>query len=369
MAKRKGKEPGIFDVESVFDWEIQVRGRQSNLRDIRAGSGSKSGSRGEAHFLRMVNRAPEVMVKVTGGGMTAGQIKAHMKYISRNGKLDLETETGDLLETTGETGSYAEAWEIDSRPGAGEKRQAYNIMLSMPPGTNPEIVRQAGRAFAKEEFGGKYPYAMVLHTDKAHPHVHICVRMTPEERTEQKLFVRKDTLQKFRQHFADKLIERGIEAAATPRQYRGVTCKAKSLVVHHAEKAGRSTVQQAKVAEAAKELQTGRTEPEPWKDKIAKRRAAVLALYAKAAEDMEAKGKLAQAAQVRAYMKSLPPLETERDRLKRQFAAYLKSRTDAAKPTPAPDMPPVRSSALPQAARAPTPATPAKPRRERDEGR
>ena len=51
-------------------------------------------------IARTTRRTPEAMVKITnrlgaGKGMTA--IRNHLAYISRNGKLELETDTGERL--------------------------------------------------------------------------------------------------------------------------------------------------------------------------------------------------------------------------------------------------------------------------------
>jgi hypothetical protein len=47
-----------------------------------------------AYIRRTVGRAPEVMVKVTGGGANNGAVAAHFAYISRKGKLAIETDEG-----------------------------------------------------------------------------------------------------------------------------------------------------------------------------------------------------------------------------------------------------------------------------------
>ena len=41
-----------------------------------------------------VHRAPQVMVKVTGGGRGMKAIAAHFRYISKNGRLDIEDDRG-----------------------------------------------------------------------------------------------------------------------------------------------------------------------------------------------------------------------------------------------------------------------------------
>ena len=43
---------------------------------------------------RTVRRTPELMVKVTGGGTKIGAVVAHFAYISRKGKLEIESDEG-----------------------------------------------------------------------------------------------------------------------------------------------------------------------------------------------------------------------------------------------------------------------------------
>jgi hypothetical protein len=57
----------------------------------------------------------------------------------------------------------------------GDRREAFNIMLSMPRGTDPLTVQRAAREFAKAELAD-HKYVMVLHDHQANPHVHISVR-------------------------------------------------------------------------------------------------------------------------------------------------------------------------------------------------
>ena len=42
----------------------------------------------------VVRRAPQVMVKVTGGGRGMAAIAAHFRYISKNGRLPFEDDRG-----------------------------------------------------------------------------------------------------------------------------------------------------------------------------------------------------------------------------------------------------------------------------------
>ena len=59
-----------------------------------------SHARVSAQIVRTTRRTPEVMVKITnrlGAGKGMAAIRNHLTYISRNGKLDLETDTGERL--------------------------------------------------------------------------------------------------------------------------------------------------------------------------------------------------------------------------------------------------------------------------------
>jgi hypothetical protein len=101
----------------------------------------------------------------------------------------------------------------------GYRREAFNIMLSMPRGTDPLIVQKAAREFAQIELAD-HKYVMVLHDHQANPHVHISVRA--ESKHGKRLNPRKADLHRWRETFAAKLRERGIEAEATRQATRGV---------------------------------------------------------------------------------------------------------------------------------------------------
>lgn len=51
-----------------------------------------------AKLQRIVAKAPEVMVKITGKTKTVAHLKSHLEYITRNGELAAETETGAVME-------------------------------------------------------------------------------------------------------------------------------------------------------------------------------------------------------------------------------------------------------------------------------
>lgn len=177
-------------------------------------------------------RAPQVMVKVTGGGRGVRAIAAHFRYISKNGRLTMEDDRGETLRGPQAVRDQADEWRFggsfipeeggDAMGTGGNlrkgRREAYNLMLSMPRGTDPLAVQWAAREFARTELAD-HPYVMVLHDHQANPHVHLSVRA--ESREGRRLNPRKADLQRWRETFAQKLREQGIEAEATRRSARG----------------------------------------------------------------------------------------------------------------------------------------------------
>ncbi len=168
----------------------------------------------------VTRRAPQVMVKVTGGGRGMAAIAAHFRYISKNGRLDIEDDRGVVREGKEALHDLVEQWRFGGSliDEVGHRREAFNIMLSMPHGTDAKIVQRAAREFAQTELAG-HRYVMVLHEHQANPHVHLSVRA--EARTGKRLNPRKTDLHRWRETFAEKLRGWGVEAEATRQATRG----------------------------------------------------------------------------------------------------------------------------------------------------
>ena len=170
----------------------------------------------------VVRRAPQVMVKVTGGGRGMKAIAAHFRYISKNGRLDIEDERGQKMSGKDALPELADDWRYGGSliEDQGSRREAFNIMLSMPRGTDPLIVLRAAREFAQADLAD-HKYVMVLHDHQANPHVHISVRA--ESKHGKRLNPRKADLQRWRETFAEKLRGWGIDAEATRQATRGAS--------------------------------------------------------------------------------------------------------------------------------------------------
>jgi hypothetical protein len=219
---------------------------------------------------RTVSRSPEVVVKVlTRGAVTPSQVQQHAAYVGRDGDIDLETDDGRRL--TGEDAStrLVEDWDLDlpvagsaeqvARGGGREARLVHKLIFSMPPGTPPEQVLGAVRDFAREEFGLTHRYAMALHTDEPHPHVHLLVKAVSEQG--ERLNIRKDTLRRWRAGFAEQLRARGVAANATERAVRGQSKKALKDGIYRAAERGRSTHLRERLRTAAEHAASGARTP------------------------------------------------------------------------------------------------------------
>jgi hypothetical protein len=183
-------------------------------------------------------RSQQVMVKVTGGGRGMLAIAAHFRYVSKNGRLPIEDDRGEVREGRDAMHDLLEQWRLGGSliDDVGHRREALNIMLSMPSGVDPTIVLKAAREFAKAELAG-HRYVMVLHDHQANPHVHLSVRV--ESRTGTRLNPRKADLHRWRETFAEKLRGWGVEAQATRQVTRGEVRTSDSLWEIKAKQDGR----------------------------------------------------------------------------------------------------------------------------------
>lgn len=205
-----------------------------------------SAVRQRANFIRnrieaIVRRAPQVMVKVTGGGRSMRAIAAHFRYISKNGRLDIKDDQGETIKGARAVRDLADDWRlggslIPEEADGAARREAFNIMLSMPRGTDPLAVQRAAREFARAELS-RHKYVMVLHDHQANPHVHISVRA--ESRSGRRLNPRKADLARWRETFAEQLRGLGIDAEATRQVTRGNSDASDTVWQRRARETGR----------------------------------------------------------------------------------------------------------------------------------
>jgi len=227
-----------------------------------------------------VKKAPEVMVKISGGGKNMRQIKAHMDYISRNGSVELEDENGQTYMGKEDVQDVRDAWakgRIGLPDEGGTRKEAFNIILSMPAGTDRQSVKDAARAFAAQEFE-QHQYVFAAHDDEKHPHVHLAVKAVGKDGV--RLNPRKADLQHWREVFAEKMREQGVDANATPRKARGIVQKPEKQAVRHLVRRGAvSTARAGFQADVDHEIAGRAIKENPAQDKISATRKEVQHVY------------------------------------------------------------------------------------------
>ena len=272
-------------------------------------------------ITRTVRHAPEVMVKISGGGQSAKAVAAHFKYIGRQ-EFEIETDDGEHIRGQEAEKALIADWELDLdaaesrspyRGASGRKpaKLVHNIVLSMPKGAPAAGVLEASRAFAREQFALKHRYALVLHTDQPHPHVHLVVKAMSEQG--RRINIRKETLREWRRKFASHLRAQGIAANATERAVRGVTKPQKSDGIYRAMRAGRSTHMRARVESVAAALHAGNMRVEPGKNRILDTRRDVIRHWLGVQKALRAEGREGLANEVERFVAGMPPPRTERE--------------------------------------------------------
>jgi hypothetical protein len=294
--------------------------------------------------------AREVLVKISGGGRDADGVQAHFEYIDRHGKLDIETDHGEVLGGKTAATELINDWALDygAVPGAPhsrskvggdgkrrQPRQAFNIVLSMPAGTPPQKVLQAVKKFAREEFAHQHRYAMALHADEKgkhglHPHVHLVVK-AEHEYGGTRLNPRKGDLQRWREIFAQNLTELGVAATATRREDRGLVKTNKKTPIyraaHREPKASRTAVQdralntpagdsvfmRRKLEAVKRELGTnGKVADREGYKSLMNVRAGVNERYREAIHWLREQGREEEARRFELMRRNLPPVRSEK---------------------------------------------------------
>ena len=140
-----------------------------------ASFGIANAASARAKLARIVRRAPEVVVKVTGRQEGAAHVRAHLDYIGRKGEIGIETRDGEILTSKEDVAERATDWSDTVQWRSRPTVSSVSMIFSMPEGTAPDRVLGAVRAVAHAELSDNHDYILALHTDTPRPHVHLTV--------------------------------------------------------------------------------------------------------------------------------------------------------------------------------------------------
>jgi hypothetical protein len=263
------------------------------------------------------------MVKVlTHGGQDLKSVQRHLEYLDRKGELEIETDEGERIAGKGVEKELLEDWDLDLEE---DRRRAdlgplkdrsppklvHKLLFSMPAGTPPQKVLEAVKDFARQEFALQHRYAMVLHTDEPHPHVHMVVKAVSEQGV--RLNIRKATLRAWRSEFARHLRAHGVDANATERAVRGNSLSAKLDGIYRAERRGESHQTRSRTEAVARELLKGDLRIEQGKGRLIETRREVQRGWFAVSDILAAEGRAELAHQVWRFAAEMPPPKTERE--------------------------------------------------------
>lgn len=270
--------------DEVWRLPASVRGE-----DVRFGPGEASlkppalSLVAKERLARIVRRTPEVMVKITGRSRGIAGLKSHFDYITRNGRLEGETNDGTPIQDRADLRRLHDDWllanAVTSRGRSNPlAAQSVGVILSMPSGTPGDRVHEAARRWAHDTFGDRHEWLLVRHDDKSHPHVHLTIRAVGSDG--KRLAPGPADLQQWRERFAQELRKLGVPAEATPRQARGKVQRPDRTAIHRIEQRGlEPKVRRLQRDDAAREAARQPKDPAEWQTGIQARQEAIRRAY------------------------------------------------------------------------------------------
>ena len=180
--------------------------------------GGRAWRGGLADRLRVARKLPQAVVKISSHNSGKPQVRARLHYVSREGALAIETDEGITLDGLEEVDRLVDDWAADfgSRVNS---RDTMSLVISLPAGTDADKAIDAAREFFTETFAENHEYAFAGHDDTDNFHIHLVVKARGRDGKPMRA-TRRDP-QLWRQAFAEKAREQGIEVDASPRWARG----------------------------------------------------------------------------------------------------------------------------------------------------
>ena len=193
----------------------------TGLDTARRGSLARGGRKWAGNVGQRVKASgglPQAVFKISSYSHSAGGVVSRLAYIGREGELELEGPTGQLLDQDG-LEHMVDVWDADTEPGRG-RRFAMSAMVSFPADVDQEQATEAARQFFRESFAENHDYVFAAHADTENFHVHVVVEAAG--RDGHQLRIGRDEIQELRELFAEQAHEQGIELDASPRWARGL---------------------------------------------------------------------------------------------------------------------------------------------------
>ncbi len=186
-----------------------------------------------ARNLRIAQRRPQAVLKITRYGHGGAKILDHIHYVRRHGKLALEDENGQRIEDVRELRRRVRLWTEQAgatmaEPGAEitrKRRVTAHFILDAGEHADRDALRKSVREFLAERFGKEgHEYLFARHDDTKQPHVHVVLNMMDGQG--RRLHTSVAEVQHWREQFAEVARANGIEVDASRAWERGKATKA-----------------------------------------------------------------------------------------------------------------------------------------------
>lgn len=188
-------------------------GRRRGADEARWGVGAG----GQAQRLRAASGARQAVVKVVGYRKGRGEAGRTLNYVGKRDRIDLETHRGERLTREDELKALLDDWSTTFSTRA-DGRDVMHLVLSFPEDVAPETARAIARDALSVIAAGR-DWAMAVHDDTGHAHVHALVRMRGSDGRQ--LRTTRETMRTWREATARAARERGVALEASPRWARG----------------------------------------------------------------------------------------------------------------------------------------------------
>lgn len=207
-----------FKAKRVF---LKLENKQNTF--YKGPAGYKKAAKKAAYFMSgdQYKRNTQVIVKITGNDGTFEKLKAHIKYVTRNGEIAVHTSFGEIISGKENLKEILNSFNQDGYKIPSEKelftncqkqkRETLHLVFSMKDYANAST--EQIRIATMETISKKYPnnyFVIAKHNDTAHPHCHLILKT--RDIFGKRIDLRKKDLDDLRKTFVLELNKLGIEA-------------------------------------------------------------------------------------------------------------------------------------------------------------
>lgn len=219
---KKDELDDLFIAKKVFT-ELDKKQKNSYSYKNKIGSYKYHSKQPIFSVKNYTKKQTEVVIKITGSSKNFGSLKAHLKYISRNGELEIENSDENIFfgkdDLKNMSNSFNEIIEIPTENeirnnSLKEKREVLHFVFSMKDYNDAPLkkIKEASIKTMKEIYPNNY-FVIAMHNDTDNPHCHIAVKV--RDKNGKRINPKKSDLAYMRAIFAKELRALKIDATAT----------------------------------------------------------------------------------------------------------------------------------------------------------